>query len=78
MSQFKLLVAVAATLLLAACATQGDEYNDDRDGCEVSNQRIIQSSAQVGPGPGNFLNRNRIDRNADIERERARRLRCLE
>lgn len=75
MIKFKLTAAIVAALALSACATQDAELAEN-DGCAVSNQRIIQSSAQVGPGPGNFLNRNRVNRAADYERERARRLNC--
>ncbi|MDO5668065.1 MAG: hypothetical protein Q4G44_09610 [Alcaligenaceae bacterium] len=75
MFNFKLVTAIAAALVLGACASQDGELVEN-DGCAVSNQRIIQSSAQVGPGPGNFLNRNRMDKAADYERERARRLDC--
>lgn len=77
MFKFRLLAVIATASTLAACTTQAG--NDaDNDGCAISNQRIIQSNAQVGPGPGNFLNRNRMDRNADYERERARRMGCGE
>lgn len=75
MFKFKLIAAFAVIVTLGACATQDGDLVEN-DGCAVSNQRIIQSSAQVGPGPGNFLNRNRVDRAADYERERARRLGC--
>lgn len=75
MFKFKLVAALLAALTLSACASQEGELVEN-NGCAISNQRIIQSSAQVGPGPGNFLNRNRMDRAADYERERARRLDC--
>ncbi|NLJ51004.1 MAG: hypothetical protein GX342_02495 [Alcaligenaceae bacterium] len=75
MINYKLMAVVAAAFTLGACTTQGGEAADVH-GCAVSNQRIIHSDAQVGPGAGNFLNRNRLQRNADYERERARRLDC--
>ncbi|CAM5196300.1 hypothetical protein OURE66S_01278 [Oligella ureolytica] len=75
MFKLKLLAVFLTVFTLGACTTQAG--NDvDGDGCAVFNQRIIQSDAQVGVGSGNFLNRNRLDRNADEERERARRLGC--
>ncbi|WP_432786731.1 hypothetical protein AAEX37_00783 [Oligella sp. MSHR50489EDL] len=75
MFKFKFFALLAATMTLAACATS-DEEMADSDNCAVSNQRIIQSNAQVGPGSGNFLNRYRMDKAADYERERARRMNC--
>lgn len=75
MLKFKLFAVLGTAFVLGACTTQaGDDV--DSNGCAISNQRIIQSDAQVGPGSGNFLNRNRMDRGADLERERARRLNC--
>ena len=69
------MALLSSVFFVAACSTQaGNDVEDD--GCAVSNQRIIHSDAQVGPGTGNFLNRNRMQRNADYERERARRLDC--
>ncbi len=77
MIKFKLLAVLTTAFVLGACTTQAGDAVDS-NGCAISNQRIIQSNAQVGPGSGNFLNRNRIDREADYERERARRLNCGE
>lgn len=75
MFKFKLLAVLGTVFTIGACTTQAGS-DVDGNGCAVSNQRIIQSDAQVGVGSGNFLNRNRMDRNADYERERARRLDC--
>lgn len=74
MKFIKVLVLVVASVTLSACASKGP--GQDADDCAVSNHRIIQSDAKVGVGSGNFLNRNRMDRRADYERERARRLNC--
>lgn len=69
------MALLSSVFFVAACSTQaGNDVEDD--GCAVSNQRIIQSDAHVGPGQGNFLNRARINKNADYERERARRFDC--
>ncbi|SUA53987.1 Uncharacterised protein [Oligella urethralis] len=74
-SRFNLMALLVATMTLSACASS-EEERAASDNCAVSNHRIIQSNAQVGPGPGNFLNRHRQDSVADRERERARRLKC--
>ncbi|NLP32478.1 MAG: hypothetical protein GX353_04925 [Oligella ureolytica] len=75
MLKFKLVAVLATAFTLAACTTQAG-HDPEGDGCAVSNQRIIHSDAQVGAGSGNFLNRHRVGKQADYERERARRLGC--
>lgn len=68
-----ILVAMAS---LGACSMTSPEERAEVDDCAVSNHRIIQSSATVGVGEGNFLSRHRQAKQADEERARARRLNC--